>query len=73
MVSICCRLIKVALAVAADLKQQDEIGDEVASTPLHVNTDAIGANAVFASIKTMSETEEMLRTAGQRIIVSVYV
>ena len=29
MVSICCRVIKVALAVAADLKQQDEIGDEV--------------------------------------------
>ena len=40
------------------------------STPLNVNTGAIGANAVFASLKELDENDANRRTAIQRIIVS---
>jgi len=41
----------------------------VAAAPLNVNTGAIGANAVFASIKATSEEEEANRFATQRVVV----
>jgi len=79
-IKVCCDSIKTSLAVVADLKRSgtqnnnaDEPGkSQSCSTPLNVNTGAIGANAVFASIKSISKDDEVKRTSIQRIIVSVW-
>ena len=47
----------------------EETGNDSA-TPLNVNTGAIGANAVYSSIKASDEEAEKQRYALQRIIVS---
>ena len=57
-------------ALSQENQNQNQTTESTSGTPLNVNTGAIGANAVFASVKTMSEDEEIRRTATQRVIVS---
>ena len=81
-VRVCFRAIRTSLAIVADIKTDDEIGDgpvmkpggigkagtASSSSPLNVNTGAIGANAVLAG----DETDGPQRFDLQRIIVGAW-
>ena len=84
MIEVHCQGIKVSLAVVADVRDgeviegmEDEIGTKQSgknvsgSTPLNVNTGAIGANGAFSSVSAKNEHENKERLAIQRIIVSI--
>ena len=78
------RAVEVSLVVVADLNDSTEdSGSETlsdkrwkaarskksGSTPLNVNTGALGANATFASTKPMNEVDSTRRIFMQRILV----
>lgn len=87
MMRVFCQGIQVSLAVVADVREGEMVegmDDEIAfnektplegassrSTPLNVNTGAIGANGVISSISTTDELEAKARLIMQRIVVSI--
>ena len=81
-----CRALQVSLSVVADVKDGElldgmdcEMSIETGvsstcrdqgSTPLNVNTGAIGANGLFSSVNMNGEVELRRRLAVQRVVVS---
>ena len=84
MTNVYCQGIQLSLSVVADVRegemidgmdddmpfprQSNTFGKSNESTPLNVNTGAIGANGTFSTI-TASDSETMQRYAMQRIVV----
>jgi hypothetical protein len=81
----CCRAITMSLKVVADTKDKDaeidtctknesscDINIDRKSAPLNVNTGAIGANAIFASVKARDKDDEERRFATQRVVVGTW-
>jgi hypothetical protein len=80
MVDLFCNSLVLSLSVVADIREGETIdgmdegtfdlkpgtGD---STPLNVNTAAIGANGTFSSVSNTDENEVRERLATQRIVV----
>lgn len=85
MVEVCCKALQLSLSVVADVREGehiDGIDEEVfltvnenasESTPLNVNTGAVGANGTFSSVTTTNKEESNERHAIQRVIVRQYV
>jgi hypothetical protein len=81
-IDLFCKALQLSLAVVADMRDGEiaEGIDEDAlftidqtesdSTPLNVNTGAIGANGTFSSVSVTSSDETRKRLATQRIVVS---
>ena len=75
---ISSRAIKTSLSIIADLKKdgdEDEMATEASTkpaTPLNVNTGAIGANAVYSSIKGGDREAEEQRYALQRVVIGAW-
>lgn len=84
MISNCFRAIEIALIVVADIKgDSEELGPnelklrtarakQAKSIPINVNTGAIGANATFASLKTVNDSEKKSRLLKQRIVMGTW-
>ena len=79
-----CQAIQVSLTIVADVKDGEVIdgmdedlvssdtgSSQQSSTPLNVNTGAIGANGTFSSVNTSKEEEQGKRIAIQRVVVSM--
>ena len=76
-----CRALQVSLSVVADVKDGELLDGIIetgvsstsrdqGSTPLNVNTGAIGANGLFSSVNMNGEGELRRRLAVQRVVVS---
>jgi hypothetical protein len=77
LIGIFCAAIQLSLKVVADVREGEYIDgmEEYAvenskSTPLNVNTGAIGANGSFTRLSGNSATEQENRLALQRVVVS---
>ena len=83
MADIFCQAIQVSLTIVADVKDGEVIDGmdedlvssdtgsrQQSSTPLNVNTGAIGANGTFSSVNASKEEEQGKRIAIQRVVVS---
>jgi hypothetical protein len=80
MVDLFCQGLQISLSVVADVREGESIdgvdeeetkGFDVDedSTPLNVNTGAIGANGTFSSVSETDENERAVRLATQRVVV----
>lgn len=84
MIKNCFRAIEISLIVVADIKDNsDELrsnelklsiarAKQAKNIPINVNTGAIGANATFASLKTVNEDEKKSRLLKQRIVMGTW-
>ncbi len=82
MIEVFCKALQLSLSVVADVRDGesiDGVGEETLlitsdteedSTPLNVNTGAIGANGTFSSVSTTGIEEAKARLAMQRVVVS---
>ncbi|KAG7354362.1 putative death-receptor fusion protein DUF2428 [Nitzschia inconspicua] len=75
--------LQLSLSVVADMREGESIDgvddDEIEvctvhgdSTPLNVNTGAIGANGTFSSVKATDEAERIVRLATQRVVIGTW-
>ncbi|KAG7351266.1 putative death-receptor fusion protein DUF2428 [Nitzschia inconspicua] len=75
--------LQLSLSVVADMREGESIDgvddDEIEvctvhrdSTPLNVNTGAIGANGTFSSVKATDEAERVVRLATQRVVIGTW-
>ena len=82
MIEVFCKALQLSLSVVADVRDGEAIDgiDEEAilvtsdtkesdSTPLNVNTGAIGANGTFSSVSATNMDEAQARLAMQRVVV----
>jgi hypothetical protein len=82
MIEVFCKALQLSLSVVADVRDGEAIDgiDEEAilvtsdkkesdSTPLNVNTGAIGANGTFSSVSATNMDEAKARLAMQRVVV----
>jgi len=82
MIEVFCKALQLSLSVVADVRDGETIDgiDEEAlfaassapdadSTPLNVNTGAIGANGTFSSVSAADMEEAKARLAMQRVVV----
>ena len=82
MIEVFCKALQLSLSVVADVRDGeaiDGIDEETLlataptkkgdSTPLNVNTGAIGANGTFSSVSATNIEEEKARLAMQRVVV----
>ena len=74
MIEVFCKALQLSLSVVADVRDGETVDgiDEEAlsdSTPLNVNTGAIGANGTFSSVSATNTEETQARLAMQRIVV----
>jgi hypothetical protein len=82
MIEVFCKALQLSLSVVADVRDGEAIDgiDEEAllvtsdtkesdSTPLNVNTGAIGANGTFSSVSSTNMDEAKARLAMQRVVV----
>jgi hypothetical protein len=82
---LCCRAIEISLVVVADIDDQNLENENISasshrwqsirakksgSTPMNINTGALGANASFASSMPVDDEEMLDRLSIQRIMVS---
>lgn len=84
MIKNCFRAIEISLIVVADIKDDsDELrpnelklstarAKQAKNIPINVNTGAIGANATFASLKTVNDSEKKNRLLKQRIVMGTW-
>jgi len=83
MIEVFCKALQLSLSIVADVREGEAIDgiDEESllvisntkqsdSTPLNVNTGAIGANGTFSSVSSTDMKEEKARLAMQRVVVS---
>ena len=81
MIRVFCKALQLSLSVVADVRDGETIdgideeliftvhAEESDSTPLNVNTGAIGANGTFSSVCNTNAEEAKSRLAMQRIVV----
>jgi hypothetical protein len=74
MIEVFCKALQLSLSVVADVRDGETVDgiDEEAfsdSTPLNVNTGAIGANGTFSSVSATNTEETQARLAMQRVVV----
>ena len=85
MIEVFCKALQLSLSVVADVRDGeaiDGIDEEMVlvtsntkesdSTPLNVNTGAIGANGTFSSVSTTNLEETKARLAMQRVVVRAF-
>jgi hypothetical protein len=83
MIKVFCKALQLSLSVVADVRDGEAIdgideeallvasdAKEADSTPLNVNTGAIGANGTFSSVSATNMEESKARLAMQRVVVS---
>ncbi len=83
MIEVFCKALQLSLSVVADVREGESIDGideetlvattdtkETDSTPLNVNTGAIGANGTFSSVSATDMDEAKARLAMQRVVVS---
>lgn len=82
MIDVFCKALQLSLSVVADIRDGETIdgideetlfatnsAQEADSTPLNVNTGAIGANGTFSSVSATDTEEAKARLAMQRVVV----
>mmetsp|Transcript_27746 Transcript_27746/g.66938 ORF Transcript_27746/g.66938 Transcript_27746/m.66938 type:complete len:2336 (-) Transcript_27746:142-7149(-) len=80
-IQVCTRALKLSLSVVSDVHVDDvetengntsKSGSIKDSTPLNVNTGAIGANGTFSGVACADQSEAESRLAVQRVVVGTW-